>query len=492
MTYAAPGRPATRSPLGLPETGDPQGTRLRLWVLFGLFGLLLLMSAVPAYDAWLVNRAGVLVNRVVTAGLADTPARTPSAAAAHARDIGGGLTEAKKLMKAAALRGPFTAARQTPIWRTYGAAAALEPSDEAFELLRQASNDGWLDRVGELWLGEVATTTGHWEEATEVYQRVDASNILISEGDAHLKSGDYELAVRQYRLAKISVQAAMQRESARSLLNGSRREDESLTASLMTSEAERVTALYRIGKGMLVAGEAGEALPVLEEAFERAQSASPGAVVEQSLGLNLALALARTLPDPPASFATSHPSYYPAEEPISYLQSIARIRGLVYGNIQSDRTAAVCVQAARTLLLIGDEEQAAALLREAIDLDPLVADAYLILGAWYESKGMRLLPLRLYTKAVERLPSEARIQVAHALATYRVLDPPDALPALEKAAETETADPLLFAALGDCHLTLGSISKARQAYEEGLRRAAESELLLQRLADLEETAEIPR
>lgn len=492
MTYTAPGRPATRPTLGQAETGDPQGAQLRRWVLLGLFGLLLLMCAVPAYDAWLVNRAGVLVNRVVTAGLADTPARTPSAAAAHARDIGGALSEAKKLTKSAALRGPFIPARQTPIWRTYGAAAALEPSDEAFELLRQASDDGYLDRVGELWLGEVATATGHWEEATEVYQRVDASNILISEGDAHLKTGDYELAVRQYRLARISVQAALQRESARSLLNGSRQEDESLTASLMTSETERVTALYRIGKGLLVAGEADEALPVLEEAFRRAQSASPGAVVEQSLGLNLALALARTLPAPPASFATSYPSHFPPETQISYLQSIARIRGLVYGNIQSDRTAAVCVQAARTLLLIGDEEQATALLREAINLDPLVADAYLILGAWYESKGMRLLPLQLYTKAVERLPSEVRIQVAHALATYRVLDAPDALPVLEEAAETDTADPHLFAALGDCHLALGSMSKARQAYEEGLRRASESELLLRRLENLDETVGIPR
>jgi tetratricopeptide (TPR) repeat protein len=445
--------------------------------LLGLVGLFLLLNATPIYDAWAVNQAGVLVNRVLVAG---APGDTAAVA------------EAARIMQATAERGPFTAGRQARIWRTYGAAAALQPTDKACALLVRAGNLGWLDRVGELWLGEVATATGHWDEASQAYQRVDVSNILISRGDDYLKSGDKASAVRQYRLAKLSLDAAMRRESAALPQSSSTAADGSLTAGLMTSTAERVTALYRVGKGLLLAGEAEEAVPVLEEAFDMARSASPGAVVEQSLTLNLALALARTLPAPPSSFVISDVSYYPQSQPSAYLRSVAHIRGLVYGSIDSDRTAPVCVQAARTLLIIGDDQTAVTLLREAIELDPLMADAYLMLGTWYESKGMKRLPWQLYSRAIEQLPDDTRVRVAYALASYRVLSPLDALPILEEAAATDTDDAYLFGALGDCYLTLGDAVKARQAYEEGLRRAPSSEPLLERLTDLGEAGKIPR
>jgi tetratricopeptide (TPR) repeat protein len=75
------------------------------------------------------------------------------------------------------------------------------------------------------------------------------------------------------------------------------------------------------------------------------------------------------------------------------VQAVVTVRALVYQGMQSARTAPVCVQAARALLLIGDEDQAVSLLREALDLDPLLPDPYLLLGDWYESKGMKMLPL---------------------------------------------------------------------------------------------------
>ncbi len=462
------------------------GTSVRYWVLAGFAGLLLLLCASPVRDAWSLNRAGVLVNRAIVAQKTEGPARTGTEAVAEAAAIDAMLAEATRLMEDEALRGPFTAQRQTHIWRTFGAAAALAPTEEAFSLLLEARARGWLDRVGELWLGEVAAATGHWEVASEAYRRVDASNLLLSRGDAYLESGDKDLAVRAYQLATVSLDAAMQRESARSLLLGS---EKSFASQFMRSGAERVTALYRIGRGLLTAGEPDAALPLLERAFERAQTASPGAVIEQSLRLNLALALVRTLPERPASFAVSHLSYYPDSVALAYVQAVTRVRGLVYTSIGSDRTASVCVQAARILLAIGDDEPAVGLLEEAIDLDPFMADAYLLLGVWYEGRDMRLLPLRIYGQAAERLPGDSRIAVAYALAAYKAKSPLESLPILQRTAETGIDDPYLFVALGECYLRLGMVAHARAAYVEGLRRAPHSEPLVARLEEFDQAAE---
>jgi tetratricopeptide (TPR) repeat protein len=473
------------------ESSSPQGAgqRTRYWLLVGFLGLLVVLGANPVRDAWSLNRAGVLVNRVVVAEATGRLAKTGSAAVAEADDVKASLAEAEALLEAAAGRGPFTVQRQTHIWRTYGAAAALAPSDEAFSLLLRASDSGWLDRIGELWLGEVASTTGHWDAANEAYRRVDASNILISQGDAYLKSGEKDLAVRAYKLARVSLDAAMQRDTAESLLSAGGNDDRSLTSTLMTSTAERVTALYRIGKGLLVAGEAEASRPLLEEAFARAQDASPGAVIEQSLRLNLAQALARTLPERPASFATRQVAYYPDQVQMTYVTAVTRIRGLVYNSVDSDRTAAVCLQAARTLLLIGDDQMAVALLKQALDLDPLMSDAYLLLGSWYEGKGMKLLPLRLYSQALEQLPKDVRIRVAHALAMYHARSLLEALPILQETAQTTTDDPYLFVALGECYLRLGMAEHARAAYLEGLRRSPFAEPLVARLEELDRAVE---
>jgi tetratricopeptide (TPR) repeat protein len=476
-----------------PVTPSTEGTGTRRLVLLGLLGLFLLLSAVPAYDAWVVNRAGVIVNRVLVekaaevqerpvAGVAATTTTTlPSATSAG----GDALARARDLLERATARGPRTAARQIPMWRTLGAAAMLEPSDETLELLTAAGRAGLLDRIGQLWLGEVASALGYWDQATEAYRQVDASNILISRADADLQKGEKDRAAREYLLAHASLEAAIERDQAERLLRYVGGEESPKAGSLMTSTSQRVTALYRIGKGLLVAGRAADALPILEDALQKSTIASPGAVVQQSLNLNLGLALARTLPERPASFATRYASYYPDKRTMAYLQTVSRIRGLIYPSIESDRTAQVCLQAGRVLLLIGDDEQGVALLSQAIALDPTLTDAYLVLGDWYESKSMKLLPFDLYQKAAEQLPADVRISVARALAAYRALPPDQALPLLYEAAGTSTDDPYLFATLGDCCFQLGLIWQARQAYEEGLRRSPGAAPLLERVKALE-------
>ncbi|OFW62042.1 MAG: hypothetical protein A2133_09400 [Actinobacteria bacterium RBG_16_64_13] len=463
----------------------------RRWLLGGLLGFVVVLSFATFRDAWVVNQAGVLVNRAIVARTAaDEPGRRASAASTATVTSTGNLTRAMALMETTALRAPHTSGREVPIWRTYGAAAALAPSEHAFQLLLDARDKNRLDRVGELWLGEVASATEHWDQAAEAYRRVDASNVLISRADAHLQAGEKTLAVRQYNLARISLEAAIERDTAERLLSGGGGGAGSTTARFLTSDAERVTALYRIGRGLLAGGQPRQAVPVLEQAMERAATASPGAVVEQSLNLNLAFALAQTLPAPPprATASTRH-SYYLDPPTEIYVSALVRVRTLVLRGTGSDRTASVCVQAARSLLLIGDDDQAVSLLHAALDLDPLLPDTYLVLGSWYETKGMKVLPFELYKKGAEQIPANLQIAVAYALASYKALPPDKALPVLERTARTETKDPYLFAFLGDCYLDMGMSTEARAAYEEGLRRAPLAEPLLQRLAALDEGVE---
>lgn len=437
----------------------PGACGVRRWLLLGFAGALIVLSLGPLYDAWVVNQAGILVNRV----MADAAPTDPAADA----------DEAMALMEAAILRGPDTSSRLTPMWRTYGAAASRAPSEHAFTMLFYAGLQGRLDRLGQLWLGEVAAATDHWEEAAQAYQRIDASNILISRGDAYLEKGDKNRAFYEYSLANTSLDGVLEREAARRLLQGG--DGDSLTDALMTSTAERVTAFYRIGRGLLAAGRPVQAVPVLERALELASVASPGAVMQQALDLNLALALAQTLPEP-------------STDPSS-TQELARIRALVDEAVASNLTAPVCVQAARVLLAIADEYRAVSLLEEALQLDPLLPDAYLALGAWYEGKGLQVHSFDLYQEGCRQLPDDLQIAAARAIAGYRVLAPADALPLLEAVAVTECADPYLFACLGDCYRDLNRLWEARSAYEEGLRRSPGAEPLVARLAVLRQGPE---
>jgi len=188
-----------------------------------------------------------------------------------------------------------------------------------------------------------------------------------------LEAGDKELAAQQYLLARESLEAAIDRDTAKELLLDRTGNRPSATAELLRPRAEQVTSLYRIGRGLLSAGRPGDAIPVLEHSSEKAKIASPGAVIEQSLTLNLALALIRTLPSPPyepgVTLAYSY-SDYANGEVMTYVRAVIRIRALAHAAIASNRTAPACVQAARILLLTGNETQAVALFEEAIRQGP--------------------------------------------------------------------------------------------------------------------------
>jgi tetratricopeptide (TPR) repeat protein len=236
---------------------------------------------------------------------------------------------------------------------------------------------------------------------------------------------------------------------------------------------------------MMNADQPLQAVPILEEALEAATTASPGAVTQQSIMLALGLALAKTLPSP-SETEGSRPYSYFALDTTEYatVKAKIRIRALAYQGVGLDITASACVQAGRILLLAGDDEQAAALLNKAIELDPLMAEAYMVLGGWEEDRGLVIAARDLYRRGSEELPGNAELAGAYGITSYRSLSPQDALPLLEHAADMDTRDPYVFAFLGDCYADLGMTNQAVASYKEGLRKFPGSEPLNERLSGL--------
>ncbi len=263
---------------------------MRQWLVAGLLGALVVAALVPMWDVWQVNVAGILVNRAVAG---------PASLRASARKAM--LDQAMTLMEKAAARGPFNAAHEIPIWRTYGAAASHDPSEHAYTLLYRSRNSGRVDRVGELWLGEVAAAIGKWDEAQAIYERIDVSNLLIDRAEACLESGKTAQAVQWYDVAYASLNAAIQRDQEEALQLDRAGSSPSAIATLMNQSGEKVTSLFRIGRGYLKVGQPEEAVKVLEQAQSEAKIQSPGAVAEQSLMLALAQALADTRPQQPVT-----------------------------------------------------------------------------------------------------------------------------------------------------------------------------------------------
>jgi tetratricopeptide (TPR) repeat protein len=451
------------------------GPSTRPWLAAGLCGALFVAALTPLWDVWTVNVAGVKVNRAILA-------QTVTEGSPAEKD----LAQAMELMESVAARGPHTAAREIPIWRTYGAAASLLPSDHAFELLARSRNAGRLDRVGELWLGEVAASTKHWDVAENAYMRIDASNLLIHRAETSLQAGDKELALLQFRLAKKSLDAATERATAEELLLDRAGSEPPATSRLMRQPGERATSLYQIGRGIMNAGQPEEAASVLEEALAATEADSPGIVTQQSIILGLGLALARTFD---SESETAHrfgqPTYFElGDQQRARVQAHIRVRTLAYLGVHLDTTAAACVQAGRIMLLAGEKAQGGSYLEQALDLDPRLPEAYLVLGQWYESQNLAVRARSLYEKGAEMLPANVELAGAHAMAAYDTLPPQEALPLLKRAADMSSTDPFVFAFLGDCYADLGLISQARAAYLEGLRGAPGTEALTERLSQL--------
>lgn len=448
---------------------------IRLWATLGLCGALFVASLSPLWDVWAINSAGVQVNRAIVVGTEAKGSQTEQ-----------DLKQAMNSLESLADHPPHTAARETPIWRTYGAAAALLPSNHAFELLLRSRNAGRLDRIGELWLGEVASATKRWDVAESAYMRIDASNLLIHRAEISLQSGDKTSALLQFRLAKKSLDAATERDTAKELLLDRTGNKPSVATQLLRSPGERATSLYRIGRGVMNCGQPAESVPILEQALAAAEAGSPGTVTEQAIDLALALALAKSL-DPPSDTSRPYASYdYFALDPQerTLVDALVRIRSLAHHGVQLDATAASCVQAGRIMLLIGDDNQGRRYLEKALELDPRFPESYLVLGEWYESNGLITQARVLYAKGSEVLPGNVELAAALAVASYKTLPPQNALPALKHAADMPATDPYVFAYLGDCYADLGLMAQARAAYLEGLRQAPGFTALTERLSDL--------
>ena len=444
------------------------------WLAVGICGALFVACIPTIWEVWTINMAGVLINRAVVQG-------NVAQGSAAEKD----LTRAMDLMESAASHGPHSAGREIPIWRTYGAAASLIPSKHAYELLLRSRNAGRLDRIGELWLGEVASSTGNWKEAEKAYVRVDASNLLIHRAEIALQAGDKDLALITFKLAKTSLDAATERATARALLLDRTGNQPSVVSGLMQNPGERVTSLYRIGRGVMNAGQPVQAVPILEQALEAAKTNSPGAVAQQSIMLSLGLALAKTIPTS-SGVTVSRPAQYFAIDPteLAAVDTLVRIRALTYQGVKLDLTASACVQAGRILLLAGDSEQAITFLEKALDLDPRMAEAYLVLGERDESQGLTITARELYKKGVEMLPANVNLAAAYAITSYKTMPPRTALPLLQNAAGMGVNDPYVFAFLGDCYADLGMVAQARASYQEGLRLFPGSAPLIDRLTSL--------
>jgi hypothetical protein len=73
---------------------DSPGTYARRWVLIGFLGLFLLLCANPVYDAWALNRAGVLVNRVIVVRATEDPTKTGPEVVVEAEQVASALSTA--------------------------------------------------------------------------------------------------------------------------------------------------------------------------------------------------------------------------------------------------------------------------------------------------------------------------------------------------------------------------------------------------------------
>lgn len=428
----------------------------RQWLAVGMAGLLFVL-ALPLWDElWTVNRASIFLDRYIA---------TDNAAA---------LTKAIEILEAAPPIAEAGTGKTVPrgdnpsFWRTYGAAAAHRPTEEAFRRLVDARTRGRLDRTGELWLGEVASATGHWQEAEEAYSRIDASNLLIARGETARQEGRAKLARHWYLAAAASVYAAADREAARAVQFTRGRAFAGPLAGPLDPEASRAVPLLRIGRGFLALGYPGDAVPVLERAAFEMQADPPGTRERQSVYFSLAQALIRATP---------------RGRPIPPEVS-ERVRSLIEQALEIDHTGAAHLQAGQTWELLGERSRAVSDLKTALRLDPRLPEAYLSLGAIFENDGLVSLARDLYGAGVEHLPADPALLTAWALASYRTRSPAEALPALLAAAASESREPYLFAALGDCYLDLGQPDRARAAYKEGLRRAPGARPLMERLTKL--------
>lgn len=344
-------------------------------------------------------------------------------------------------------------------WRTYGAVAARAPSETAFGQLEAAKRRGKLDRMGRLWLGEVAASTGHWDVAAEEYSNMGAVNVLVDRGDEAAAARHEELAAHWYDTAAASLLASIDARQAGMGVSPSREE-------VFDSDSGRTILLLRIGRGLLRVDAVQSALPVLERAESELHANPPGIKDQQAIRFALAEALAKTLP----------------ADTTAARDQKSRIGALVDRAVASEETGWARLQEAKVRLLAGQRALATQALRISLRLDHRSVEAHLTMGGLLERDGLLSLARDQYARGLEAVPGDPGLLGGWAKTSYATMDPALALPRLLEAAETDTRDPYVFVALGNCLLDLGDQEGARSAYREGLRRAPGADPLRDRMA----------
>ena len=431
---------------------------LGIWVVVGLIGMGIVLAGHALLASWRIDRAGVILNRHL------------------------GQDDRDGMPAVLAALGSPGSNGDPSFWRTYGAAAVRRPTDEAFARLAAAQDRGELDRIGELWLGEVAAATGHWEVARQAYSKVNVANILVQRADAAMEAHKREQAMRWYGVAATSLRAARERELQRP--TGERAfyasEPTPIGGETMAPGGLAVL-LLRIGCGFLNLEHPEEAIPVLKSALTEMQTDPPGLRERQSIQFSLAQALAEsTLPEDRRSRLVDTAEARP--EHAAPIEIETQARDLALAALELDDTGWAQFQSARVMALLGDRVSAIRQARRALELDPTLVDAYLTLGTLHETAGLTNLARDVYEQGLEHVSSSEQLQVAWALASAKTLPPEEAIVRLEKVAKSNTRDPYLFAALGDMYFELGRDVDGITSYREGLRRAPGARPLLDRLA----------
>ncbi len=421
------------------------------WIAVAVMGAFLLSAwPVLAHLYWL-EQAGSLLDRNIVSGDADALVRAerilglqpvPDGAPAHA---------------APPQSGSF--ADSPDYWRTYGALAARAPSEAAFDQLEAAQRRGRLDRMGGLWLGEVAAATGHWDVAAREYGRVGAVNLLAERGDEAAAAGRAEVAAQWYETAAASLLSAIEAERTGHGESPSSQE-------LFDSGSGQTILLLRIGRGLLRSGLTASAIRVLEHAETELRVDPPGIRDQQAVHFALAEALAKA----------------PVTDPRAAHDREARIETLLDEAMTAEDTGWARLQEAKIRLLTGQRAGALRALRASLRLDPKSVEANLTLGELLEADGLLSLARDQYAQGLDVAPGDVRLLCAWAKASYATMDPALALPRLREAAATTTRDPYVFVALGNALLALGDQQGARAAYTEGLRRAPGADPLRSRLS----------
>lgn len=424
--------------------------RCRRWLGVGCAGIFLVLALTPVNALWTANEASILLNRHETGGDAES------------------LRRALVLLEERAGKADSLwngGRKDHGFWRTYGAAASRQPSDGGFTRLIEARDQGRLDRIGLLWLGEIASSLGHWREAREAYVRMDSTNLLIQRGADAAATGERDQARNWYALAVATVEAAARREGLPRSSLGQLELTAPHEADILAAPGGRAISLLRIGRGFLGLGYPEEAIPILEQALSEMRVDPPGVLERQSIQLSLAAALTGVRPpDRPLPRAVRE-----------------RVGRLVERALSLDRAAPTLLEAGGILRAAGEREQALALYEEAVQRDPHLPEAYLVLGGLFHDRGYLFLARDLYRRAAEKLPGDVRIAGELAKMNY-LTHQPEALALLERAVAMGSRDSRLYTYLGDLYLSLARLTDAQRAYREALTLVGKSRSLEERLA----------